>query len=84
MPLRRLTWLRSTTWSAKWRVESKKGRLKAKHEAAATEDWSAENRDAALIAHVEARTGDYLSAATVERIRAEWRAPGGLASMLPG
>ncbi|UCH73793.1 MAG: aminoglycoside phosphotransferase family protein [Rhodospirillales bacterium] len=84
MPLRRLTWLRSTTWSAKWRVESKKGKLKAKHAAAATEDWSAENRDAALIAHVEARTGDYLSAATVERIRAEWREPGGLASLLPG
>ena len=77
MPLRRLTWLRSTTWSAKWRVESK-------HAAAATEDWSAENRDAALIAHVEARTRDYLSAGTVERIRAEWRTPGGLASMLPG
>ncbi len=84
MPLRRLTWLRSTTWSAKWRVESRKTRLEAKHEAAATEDWSAENRDAALIAHVEARTRDYLSAATVERIRAEWHEPGGLASMLPG
>jgi hypothetical protein len=84
MPLRRLTWLRSTTWSAKWRVESQKGKTAAKHEAAATEDWSAENRDAALIAHVEGRTRDYLSAATVERIRAEWRAPGGLASMLPG
>jgi len=84
MPLRRLTWLRSTTWSAKWRVESKKGKVAGKHEAAATEDWSAENRDAALIAHVEARTRDYLSAETVERIRAEWREPGGLAAMLPG
>jgi len=84
MPLRRLTWLRSTTWSAKWRVESRKKKVAGKHEATATEDWSAENRDAALIAHVEARTRDYLSAATVERIRAEWREPGGLASMLPG
>jgi len=83
MPLRRLTWLRSTTWSAKWRLESKKARLEAKHAAEATEDWSAENRDAALIAHVEARTRDYLSAATVERIRAEWSEPGGLASMIP-
>ena len=84
MPLRRLTWLRSTTWSAKWRVESQKGKLAGKHAAAATEDWSAENRDAALIAHVDGRTRDYLSAGTVERIRAEWREPGGLASMLPG
>lgn len=82
MPLRRMTWLRSTTWSAKWRVESRKQRLEAKHAAAATEDWSAENRDAALIAHVEDRTSDYLSAATVENIRAEWRDPEGLATML--
>ena len=84
MPLRRMTWLRSTTWSAKWRVESRKQRVEAKHSAAATEDWSAENRDAALIAHVEDRTRDYLSAATVESIRAEWRTPGGLAGMIPG
>ena len=84
MPMRRLTWLRSTTWSAKWRVESQKQRVADKHAAQATEDWSAENRDAALIAHVEARTRDYLTAATVERIRAEWREEGGLAAMLPG
>lgn len=84
MPLRRMTWLRSTTWSAKWRVESRKQRVEAKHAAAATEDWSAENRDAALITHVEDRTRDYLSAATVESIRAEWRAPGGLTTMIPG
>jgi aminoglycoside phosphotransferase (APT) family kinase protein len=84
MPLRRMTWLRSTTWSAKWRVESRRQRVEAKHAAAATEDWSAENRDAALIAHVEGRTRDYLTAATVEGIRAEWWASGGLASMIPG
>jgi thiamine kinase-like enzyme len=84
MPLRRMTWLRSTTWSAKWRVQSRKERVEAKHAAPATEDWSAENRDAALIAHVEGRTRDYLSAEVVERIRAEWRTPGGLAEMIPG
>lgn len=82
MPLRRLTWLRSTTWSAKWRVESRKRRRAGKHESASTEDWSAENRDAELVAHVEARTRDFLSAPTVERIRAEWREPGGLGSIL--
>jgi hypothetical protein len=84
MPLRRMTWLRSTTWSAKWRVQSRKQRTEAKHAAAATEDWSAENRDAALIAHVEGRTGNYLTAATVEGIRAEWQAPDGLAGLIPG
>jgi hypothetical protein len=84
MPLRRLTWLRSTTWSAKWRVQSQKERVEAKHAAEATEDWSAENRDAALIAHVEGRTRAYLSAEIVERIRAEWRDPAGLATMMPG
>lgn len=84
MPLRRLTWLRSTTWSAKWRVQSRKQRLDAKHEAGATEDWSAENRDEALIRHVEGRTRAYLSAETVERIRSEWLSPGGLATMIPG
>lgn len=83
MPLRRMTWLRSTTWSAKWRVQSRKQRLEAKHAADATEDWSAENRDAALIAHVESRTRAYLSAEIVERIRAEWQGAGGLAAMLP-
>jgi len=84
MPLRRLTWLRSTTWSAKWRVQSRKERVEAKHAAEVTEDWSAENRDAALIAHVEGRTRAYLSAEIVERIRIEWRDPAGLATMIPG
>ena len=79
MPLRRLTWLRTTTWAAKWRVESKKRKA-----ASSTTDWSTENSDPALIAHVEARTSDFLSAGTVERIRAEWLEPGGLAAMMPG
>lgn len=83
MPLRRLTWLRSTTWSAKWRVESRKEVRHGKYAAASTEDWSAETRDAALITHVEARTRDFLSAPTIERIRAEWLVPGGLASLFP-
>ncbi len=82
MPLRRMTWLRSTTWSAMWRVQSRKQRVEAKHAAAATDDWSAENRDRALIAHVEDRTRDYLNAETVENIRTEWRSPGGLATSL--
>ncbi len=82
MPLRRLTWLRSTTWSAKWRVESRKAALADKDAAANTEDWSADNRDDRLVAHVEARTRDFLSAPTVQRIRAEWLTSGDLAAAL--
>lgn len=83
MPMRRLTWLRSTTWAAKWRVESRKQRLTDKHAVAATEDWSAANREAALIAHVEDRTRDFLDAVTITRIRAEWLEPGALATLIP-
>jgi hypothetical protein len=40
-------------------------------------DWSAENTDPALIAHVADRVGEYLRPATLRRMRAEWRdAPG--------
>ena len=53
-----------------------------RHAAANTEDWSADNRDARLVAHVEARTRDFLSAPTVQRIRAEWLTSGDLAAAL--
>lgn len=84
MPMRRLTWLRSVTWSAMWRVKSKDDRVAAKHAAQATEDWSADGRDATLIAHVDARTRDYLDPDTIERICAEWREAGNLADLIPG
>jgi hypothetical protein len=82
LPLRRLTWLRSTTWSAKWRVESHKLSVSGKEIAENTEDWSAENRDTQLMAHVEERTRDFLSVATVEHICAEWRTGSELAAAL--
>ena len=84
MPLRRLTWLRSTTWSAKWRVESRKLSVSGKEAAENTEDWSADNRDAQLMAHVEDRTRDFLSAATIDRIRSEWIGHGDLVAALLG
>jgi hypothetical protein len=82
MPLRRLTWLRTTTWAAKWRVESRAASLSGKESAENTEDWSAENRDARLVAHVEERTRDFLSAPTIDRIRADWMAGGKLVAAL--
>lgn len=75
LPLRRLTWLRSVTWCVHYRIESAKARQRDKHLAAATEDWSSEDVDAALTAHVEGRVADYLDPATIAAIRAEWLGP---------
>lgn len=75
LPLRRLTWLRSVTWCVHYRVESARARRRDKHQAASTEDWSSEDVDAALTAHVEGRVADYLDPATISAIRAEWLGP---------
>jgi thiamine kinase-like enzyme len=72
MPMRRLMWLWSVTWCAKWRVESAKQARADKHEAADTEDWSADNTEAALIDHVRGRVDLYLSPEIVARVRADW------------
>lgn len=72
VPMRRITMLRAITWCVKWRVLHRRGRLAAKHAADSTEDWSAENTDPALMAHVAGRVADYLSPATLRRMRAEW------------
>ncbi|MBU0725714.1 MAG: aminoglycoside phosphotransferase family protein [Alphaproteobacteria bacterium] len=72
LPLRRLTWLRSVTWCVHYRMESIKARQRDKAVAASTEDWSTEDVDAALIAHVEHRVADYLDPQTIARIRCEW------------
>lgn len=58
-PLRRFTWLRTTTWCAKWKVQSRNG-----------EAWSGMQYDPAYIASVQARVADYFDPATIEKIRA--------------
>tara|TARA_R110000868_G_scaffold1844_18_gene14699 strand:+ start:15270 stop:16352 length:1083 start_codon:yes stop_codon:yes gene_type:complete len=58
-PLRRFTWLRTTTWCAKWRVQSRDGAA-----------WSAAQHDPAYIESVRARVADYFDPATIESIRA--------------
>lgn len=58
-PLRRFTWLRTTTWCAKWKVQSRNG-----------EAWSDMQYDPAYIASVQARVADYFDPGTIERIRA--------------
>ena len=83
MALRRIMWLWSVTWCAKWRVESAAAARHDKHTARSTEDWSAELSDPALVAHVADRVADYLDPATIARVRAEWRTDNSLSRMLP-
>ncbi len=82
VPLRRITMLRAITWCVKWQVLHRRERLQAKHAAASTEDWSAENTDPALIAHVAGRVTEYLSAPILRRMRAEWLAKPGLEEII--
>ena len=58
-PLRRFTWLRTTTWCAKWRVQSQNGA-----------SWSALQHDPDYIASVRRRVDDYFDSETIARIRA--------------
>lgn len=62
LPMRRLTWLRTTVFLMKWLVES-----------AGRGDWSAERLGPAAARHFQAHVRDCLSTPTIRRIRAEWR-----------
>jgi aminoglycoside phosphotransferase (APT) family kinase protein len=72
IPLRRITMLRAITWCVKWQVLHQRAGTRGKEKAASTEDWSAENNDPAVIAHVAGRVAEYLNPATLRRMRAEW------------
>jgi aminoglycoside phosphotransferase (APT) family kinase protein len=82
VPMRRLLFLRAITWCVKWSVLHRRGGLPAKHAAPSTEDWSADNSDPQLIAHVAGRVADYLSPATLARMRGEWLGPAPLAGLI--
>ena len=82
LDLRRMMWLWSITWCAKWRVRSReaaKTRAEAGH---STEDWSTELSDPALVAHVADRVEHYLDPATIERVRQDWRTDNALTTLL--
>ncbi len=72
LPMRRVLLLRALTWCAKWSVLHRRSALDLKQKAETTEDWSAENTDPALIAHVAGRVSDFLSPACLRRMRGEW------------
>lgn len=61
MPCRRLTWLRTMMWCARWRVA-----------ATTNPDWSEGRVDKALIAHIRGRIAVFFEPATVAAVRAEW------------
>ncbi len=73
LPLRRMMWLWSVTWCAKWRVESGQTAAPRSAENDSTENWSAELSDDALVAHVAGRVTDYLDPETIAHVRADWR-----------
>lgn len=73
IPMRRVTLLRAITWCVKWSVAHRRARLNTKQEAENTEDWSAENTDPALIAHVADRVATYLSPGILRQMYGEWR-----------
>lgn len=72
LPLRRMMWLWSVTWCAKWRVESGETAASEPKENKSTENWSAELSEDALVAHVAGRVADYLDPDTITRVRADW------------
>lgn len=76
LPLRSAMWLWSVTWCAKWRVLSSR----AAKSAGDGEDWSGENSEVALIAHVRGRVDHYLSPDGVARVMAELDALAALAT----
>jgi hypothetical protein len=82
LPLRRIMWLWSVTWCAKWRVESQAAR-KTAGAGASAEDWSAELSAADLVAHVAGRVADYLDPATIAQVRADWLGRHALTEVAP-
>ncbi len=70
LPMRRLTWLRTTTWFAKWRVEAEAwadGRG-----AGGSIWWRAAAGAPELVADVKRRIDGFFAPDTIARIRAEW------------
>lgn len=82
LTMRRIMWLWSVTWCAKWAVESRDAALVDKHAAASAEDWSADNTDGALIDHVADRVRCYLSDSIIDRVRSEWEEKNSLTDLL--
>jgi hypothetical protein len=67
MPMRRLTWLRTTLFMARWRVQTRQPR-----DPQDPSQWSDAGLDPATRAHIDARIDDCFSRAAIRAIRSEW------------
>jgi thiamine kinase-like enzyme len=69
MPMRRLTWLRTTLFMARWRVETR-----APRDATNTTQWSDAGVDPKMKCHVDVRIDHCFDRDVIRAIRAEWLA----------
>jgi len=67
VPMRRLTWLRTTLFMARWRVETR-----APRDPANTSQWSDLGLDPNMKRHIDARIDQCFMRETVRSIRSEW------------
>lgn len=77
LPMRRITWLRTLTWMIRWRAVSA-----ARPDDPALGPWSRYRLPSDQVAHMLARIDDFTAAATIARIRAEWRPGSALETLL--
>jgi aminoglycoside phosphotransferase (APT) family kinase protein len=66
-PMRRLTWLRTTLFMARWRVETRSSR-----DPANTTQWSDAGLDPKMKRHIDARIDQCFMRETIRSIRSEW------------
>jgi aminoglycoside phosphotransferase (APT) family kinase protein len=69
MPMRRLTWLRTTLFMARWRVETR-----APRDPGNTTQWSDTGLDPKMKGHIDARIDQCFRRDVIRTIRAEWLA----------
>ncbi len=67
MPMRRLTWLRTTLFMARWRVETRSPR-----DPSNPSQWSDAGLDARMKTHIDSRIDECFSPVAIREIRAEW------------
>jgi aminoglycoside phosphotransferase (APT) family kinase protein len=69
LPMRRLTWLRTTLFMARWRAQTRGPR-----DLADPTQWSDAGLEPAMKAHIDARIDQCFRRETIRSIRAEWTA----------
>jgi aminoglycoside phosphotransferase (APT) family kinase protein len=68
-PMRRLTWLRTTLFMARWRVQTRSTR-----DPSDPTQWSDAGLEPSMKAHIDARIDQCFRRDTIQSIRAEWMA----------